>query len=279
MTDRPESDGRRCPPATAPRRRWFVAAGPAAVRPPVRGRRSCRPRPDRAGCRAESRRAPRRRGGRTWPVGRPATPATRGGWTLGPGRPIAGQSVAGPRPAGPASCRARIGRSSRRPIPSRGRAIGHSRRPRAARPIRRRRRGGHSARPVPAARPASPPARADRARCNTAPVRVAGATRRTRLVPSAPIHSMPSALGSSRAANRLQFRQRRGELDGGNQPQLLAVEQPQQHLQHVLADGVLGRGEERAGIVTRRGLQAACWDRSCCRRPTRRASARCSRRG
>ena len=87
---------------------------------------------------------------------------------------------------------------------------------------------------------------------------------------------MPSAAGA--AAGRLQLRQRRGKLQGRNQLQALAIEQPQQHLQHVFPQRVGRRVEKDPRVVTRRRLQQPRWDRSCCRRPARRSSGRCSRR-
>ena len=67
--------------------------------------------------------------------------------------------------------------------------------------------------------------------------------------------AMPFGLGPAGPADGLQFRQRRGKLDHRDQSQVLAVEQPQQHLQRVLADGVLAGGEEYAAVVARRRLQ------------------------
>ena len=57
------------------------------------------------------------------------------------------------------------------------------------------------------------------------------------------------------AAEGFQFRQRRGELQRRDQLQVLAVEQPQQHLQHVLPHRVLCRPEEHARVVARRRLE------------------------
>ena len=57
------------------------------------------------------------------------------------------------------------------------------------------------------------------------------------------------------AAQGLQFRQRRRELQGRNQRQPFAVKQPQEQFQDVLAHRILARGKEHAAVVFRRGLQ------------------------
>ena len=80
------------------------------------------------------------------------------------------------------------------------------------------------------------------------------------------------------AADGLQLGQRGGELERRNQAQVLAVHEPEQHLQHVFAQRVLARAEKHAGVVARRGLHdGAGIDRAAVgHRP--RSSGRCSRR-
>src|SRR3972149_7074387 len=51
----------------------------------------------------------------------------------------------------------------------------------------------------------------------------------------------PLTLLPAPAQRGLQFRQRGGELQRWNQIELLAVEEPEQHLYHVLADRILAR--------------------------------------
>ena len=60
------------------------------------------------------------------------------------------------------------------------------------------------------------------------------------------------ALRVARTPQRLQRRQWRCQLNGGDEPQAFAVEHPQQGLQHVLSQGVGAARGERAGVVPRR---------------------------
>ena len=85
-------------------------------------------------------------------------------------------------------------------------------------------------------------------------IRRQAAARTVRAAPGGAVRPdplQPLSLRSAAAAERLQGRQRRGELQRRNQLQVFAVHQPQQHLQHVLLLRILPAGKEHARIVAR----------------------------
>jgi len=65
----------------------------------------------------------------------------------------------------------------------------------------------------------------------------------------------PHGLRPAPPQQRFQLGQRRGELHRGDELQLLPVEDPQEHLEHVFAHRVLGAGEKHARVVARGGLR------------------------
>ena len=177
---RPDTAGRRCPRGAAPRRSWFAAAARAAVRLPAPARRSCRRRPDRAGCRAGWRPARRRRGGRTWPVAPPATPATPGAAAPGPRSADRSANRCGPSP-GTLQFRVALelgdGRVVQSPVGAGQLGVAVGRQPHRQAGERRMLRVAFGQFPQHAEHRLLH-ARM-RARCSTAPVRAAAATRRT----------------------------------------------------------------------------------------------------